>query len=114
MMDLAATDPNLTPNALRKRGMSRATTGKSLFAQGGDGRGPWARRLRDLLRLHINDLGGAGTASEAERSIIRGAQGITKKAMSFAERNVLSTFEFAQQIVQAKDIQELIRMQSRF
>ena len=43
-----------------------------------------------------------------------GAQGITKKAMSFAERNVLSAFEFAQKIVQAKDIQEFIRMQTEF
>ena len=43
-----------------------------------------------------------------------GAQDITKKAMSFAERNVLSAFEFAQKIVQAKDIQELIRMQIEF
>jgi phasin len=43
-----------------------------------------------------------------------GAQGISKKAMSFAERNVLSAFEFAQKIVQAKDIDELIRMQTEF
>jgi phasin len=43
-----------------------------------------------------------------------GAQGISKKAMSFAERNVLSAFEFAQKIVQAKDIQELVRMQTEF
>jgi phasin len=43
-----------------------------------------------------------------------GAQGITKKAMSFAECNVLSAFEFAQKIVQAKDIQEFIRMQTEF
>ena len=43
-----------------------------------------------------------------------GAQGISKKAMSFAQRNVLSAFEFAQKIVQAKDIQELIRMQTEF
>ena len=34
--------------------------------------------------------------------------------MSFAERNVLSAFEFAQKIVQAKDIQEFIRMQTEF
>ena len=43
-----------------------------------------------------------------------GAHGISKKAMSFAQRNVLSAFEFAQKIVQAKDIQELIRMQTEF
>ena len=43
-----------------------------------------------------------------------GAQGITKKALSFAECNVLSAFEFAQKIFQAKDIQEFIRMQTEF
>ncbi len=43
-----------------------------------------------------------------------GAQGISKKAMSFAERNVLSAFDFAQKLVQAKDIQELVKMQSEF
>ena len=43
-----------------------------------------------------------------------GAQGISKKATSFAERNVLSAFEFAQKILQAKDIQKLIRMQAEF
>jgi phasin len=43
-----------------------------------------------------------------------GALGISKKAMSFAQRNVLSAFEFAQKIVQAKDIHEFIRMQTEF
>ena len=40
-----------------------------------------------------------------------GAQGISKKAMSFAERNVLSAFEFAQKIVQAKDAGLLDRIE---
>ena len=43
-----------------------------------------------------------------------GAQGISKKAMSLAQCNVVSAFEFAQKIVQAKDIQELVRMQTEF
>ena len=34
--------------------------------------------------------------------------------MKFAQRNVLSAFDFAQKIVQAKDIDELIRMQTEF
>ena len=38
----------------------------------------------------------------------------SKKAMTFAERNVLSAFEFAQKIVQTKDIQKLVRMQTEF
>ena len=43
-----------------------------------------------------------------------GALDISKKAMSFAERNVLSAFEFAQKVVQTKDTQELVRMQTEF
>jgi phasin len=43
-----------------------------------------------------------------------GAQGMSKKAMNFAERNVITAFEFAQKVVQAKDIQELVRMQTEF
>ena len=43
-----------------------------------------------------------------------GAQSLCNKAMNFAQRNVLSTFEFAQKIVQAKDIEELIQTQTEF
>jgi phasin len=43
-----------------------------------------------------------------------GAQGLCNKAMNFAQRNVLSAFEFAEKIVQAKDIKELIQTQTEF
>jgi phasin len=43
-----------------------------------------------------------------------GVQAISKKAMSFGEHNMLSAFEFAQKILQAKDIQELLQMQTEF
>ncbi|MGA7453701.1 MAG: phasin family protein [Rhodoplanes sp.] len=43
-----------------------------------------------------------------------GVQGISKKAMKFAQRNALSAFDFAQKIVQAKDIDEVVRMQTEF
>ena len=43
-----------------------------------------------------------------------GAQDISKKAMTFAERNVISAFEFAQRIVQAKDVQDLVRILTEF
>jgi hypothetical protein len=32
-------------------------------------RGPWARRMRDVLELHALDLGGPDNISEAERRI---------------------------------------------
>jgi len=56
---------------------SRVTNGKTLFADGGDMRSPWARRLRDLIGLHISDLGGLDNVSEAERSIVRRAAVLT-------------------------------------
>jgi hypothetical protein len=60
------------PAALR----SKVTNGKSLFAVGGDMRGPWARRLRDVFELHLSDLG-PDNVSEAERSIVRRAAVLT-------------------------------------
>ena len=56
---------------------SRATNGSSLFAQGGDNRSAWARRLRDVLELHVSDLGGSDAISEAEKSIARRASVLT-------------------------------------
>jgi hypothetical protein len=38
---------------------------------GVDGRSTWVRRLRDLIALHLSDLGGDDAVSEAERSIVR-------------------------------------------
>jgi hypothetical protein len=38
---------------------------------GVDGRSTWVRRLRDLIALHLSDLGGDNAVSEAERSIVR-------------------------------------------
>lgn len=51
---------------------SRVTNGKALLA-GVDGRSLWARRFRDLLNLHIADLGGEDAITEAERAILRRA-----------------------------------------
>lgn len=56
---------------------SRVTNGKTLFAEGGDMRAPWARRLRDVLELHLSDLGGVANTSEAERSLLRRSATIT-------------------------------------
>jgi hypothetical protein len=39
---------------------TRVTNGKSLLGPGVDGRSLWARRFRDVLALHLSDLGGEG------------------------------------------------------
>jgi hypothetical protein len=50
---------------------SKVTNGRRVFAIGGDGRGAWTRRWRDLVELHIADLGGADCMSEAQLSLCR-------------------------------------------
>lgn len=51
---------------------SRVTNGNAVLP-GVDGRSTWVRRLRDLIELHISDLGGEDAISEAQRSLVRRA-----------------------------------------
>ena len=60
----------------QSKGRSRITNGRELLP-GVDGRSLWARRFRDLLNLHLSDLGGADNASEAEKSILRRSAALT-------------------------------------
>jgi hypothetical protein len=48
---------------------SAKTNGRRLFVDG-DGRGPWARRWRDLESLYADDLGGESTLSEFQLGLI--------------------------------------------
>jgi hypothetical protein len=61
----------------RSRQHSAVTNGKRLFVADGDGRGPWARRLRDIIALHVTDQGGPDAISEAKCSLIRRAGALT-------------------------------------
>jgi len=60
--------PYLAPGSPTSR--SRITN-RSAVLPDVDGRSTWVRRLRDLISLHLSDLGGEDAVSEAERSIIR-------------------------------------------
>jgi phasin len=44
----------------------------------------------------------------------KGAKNVAEKAISFAEHNVTTSFAFAQQLVKAKDVQEVLRLQADF
>jgi hypothetical protein len=55
---------------------SRISNGSHILP-GVDGRSTWARRLRDLIGLHLSDLGGDDAVSEAERSIVRRVSTLT-------------------------------------
>jgi hypothetical protein len=61
---------------VKPEGRSRISNGSAVLP-GVDGRSTWVRRLRDLIGLHLSDLGGDDAVSEAERSIVRRAATLT-------------------------------------
>lgn len=72
----------------KPRNRSKMTNGTAVVV-GADGRSLWQRRFRDLIDLHISDLGGASVISQAELSIVRRAAALTveleKLEMRFAD-----------------------------
>jgi phasin len=57
----------------------------------------------------------AVTTAEAQASAAQsGAKDVGQKAMSFAEQNVASSFAYAQKLVRAKDIHEVMALQQEF
>ena len=71
--------PNIVPIRKAKRAPGEArpprlrsavTNGTKLFVDGAH-EGPWARRFRDLVQLHEEDLGPRENLSELQRSLCR-------------------------------------------
>jgi phasin len=57
----------------------------------------------------------AVTAIEGQASAAQaGAKDFNSKAISFAEANVAASFEFAQKLVRAGDINEVVRLQTEY
>ena len=52
---------------------SKVTNGRRVFAIGGDGRGAWTRRWKDIVELHVADAGGRDCMTEAMLSLCRRA-----------------------------------------
>jgi phasin len=44
----------------------------------------------------------------------KGAKDVGGKAMEFAEQNITSSFDFAQKLVRAKDVQEMLELQASY
>jgi hypothetical protein len=59
-----------------RQARSKVTNGSALLP-GVDGRGTWVRRCRDVIALHLADMGGESNTSAAERSLIRRAAVLT-------------------------------------
>jgi hypothetical protein len=61
----------------KKDALKSRTTNGSQLLPGVDGRSAWVRRCKDIINLHLADLGGANNCSAAEHSIIRRASVMT-------------------------------------
>jgi phasin len=44
----------------------------------------------------------------------KGAKDVSEKALDFAEKNIASSFDFAQKLVRAKDMKEMLELQSSY
>src|SRR5215212_5441401 len=55
----------------------------------------------------------AAVGSSADKAR-EGAKDVSEKAMTFAEQNVAASFEFAQKLVRAKDVQEMMQLQTEY
>ncbi len=56
----------------------------------------------------------AGQADTSAASMTTNAKSLGSKAMGFAENNVRSAFDLAQKLVRAKDLQEVLALQSDY
>jgi hypothetical protein len=66
-----------SPSVAPMKATARSRVNGSAVLPDVNGRSTWVRRLRDLIGLHLSDLGGCGVRGRAvhhaERSIIRRA-----------------------------------------
>jgi len=44
----------------------------------------------------------------------RGAKDVTENAMTFAQHNIASSFELAEQLVRARDVEEVLKLQADY
>jgi phasin len=56
----------------------------------------------------------AGSIEERGATVRAGAKDISEKAISFAEKNVRASLDYAQALLQAKDLAEIMRLHSEY
>ena len=56
----------------------------------------------------------AGTIEEKREAVRAGAKDIGTKAMSYAEKNVQASLDYAQSLLRAKDLTEIMRLHSEY
>ena len=56
----------------------------------------------------------AGTIEERNASVRAGAKDISSKALAYAEKNVQSSLDYAQSLLKAKDLTEVMKLHSDY
>lgn len=56
----------------------------------------------------VNDMEGRASVAQAS------AKDVGEKAMTFAQRNIMTSFELAQNLVRAKDVEEILKLQTEY
>jgi len=56
----------------------------------------------------------AGTIEERGASVRAGAEDISAKAIAYAEKNVQASLDYAQSLLHAKDLSEIMRLHSEY
>jgi phasin len=56
----------------------------------------------------------AAKLEEQAAAVQAGAKGTGEKVMGYAERNIAASFDFAQRLARAKDVQEIVKLQQEF
>jgi hypothetical protein len=69
----------------KSKSHSRLTNGH-VFSLAVDARGAWARRYKDLLLVHLNDLGGPDNVSAAEQALLKRACTLIVEAERLEEK----------------------------
>ena len=72
-------------------------------------------QARQAFGGFINAAQQAVSEMEGRASMARsGAKDVGEMAMTFAQRNIMASFEFAQKLVRAKDMQEMMKLQTDY
>jgi phasin len=72
-------------------------------------------QARQAFDRFISAAHGAVSEFEGRAQAARtGAMDVGGRAMSFAERNMAASFDFAQKLVRARDVEEVIRLQTEY
>ena len=72
-------------------------------------------QARQAFGGFINAAQQAVSDMEGRASMARsGAKDVGEKAMTFAQHNIMASFEFAQKLVRAKDMQEMMKLQADY